>query len=72
MSYWVHFEDRKPGCVDKLEDAAQFGKVKQSWPLPYPAEPELTKAANGCPPFCYTPEQCKGNSCCHKNYACSE
>lgn len=70
MSYWVHFEDRKSGCVEERGDAAQFGKVKEIFVLPYPADPQLTKG--DCPPFCFSPEQCKGRTACPKNYACSE
>jgi hypothetical protein len=77
MAYWVTFEDRAPGSVEinKGENprtvAAAFGTVKTVDPLPYPARPEL-RNVSGCPPFCYTPAQCKGRTCCPKSYACSE
>lgn len=50
--------------------AAEQGQVKEVLTLPYPAGNET--APDGCPPFCYTPEQCAGRSCCPKDYACSE
>ncbi len=44
--------------------------------LPYPASPIIWQfVAPGeqkCPAFCYTPEQCKGKSCCHRAPACTE
>jgi hypothetical protein len=44
-------------------------------PLPYPASPviwQLDHPVTGkCPPFCDTPEQCKGKTSCPKNYTCS-
>ncbi len=39
--------------------------------LPYPSGKQVGPVMN-CPSFCYTPEQCKGRSCCPKSYACSE
>lgn len=44
--------------------------------LPYPADPVIWQldhpVAGKCPPFCSTPEQCKGSTACPKNYSCSE
>lgn len=44
--------------------------------LPYPARPiiwQLDHPVSGkTPAFCYSPEQCKGKSCCTKGPACTE
>jgi hypothetical protein len=44
--------------------------------LPYPATPviwQLDHPVHGkCPPFCYKPDQCKGNTACPQNYSCTE
>ena len=44
--------------------------------LPYPAKPVLWQfdhPVNGkCPPFCHSPNQCKGRTSCPQSYACSE
>jgi hypothetical protein len=44
--------------------------------LPYPARPviwQFEHPVHGkCPPFCYSPKSCKGNTSCPKDYACSE
>jgi len=43
--------------------------------LPYPAEPviwQFDHPVHGkCPPFCYTPEQCKGGTACPNNPSCT-
>lgn len=44
--------------------------------LPYPATPVIWQfehpVSGKCPPFCYTPKNCKGNTSCPKSRACSE
>ena len=44
--------------------------------LPYPASPVIWQfdhpVTGKCPPFCHSPEQCKGGTSCPKSYACSE
>ena len=44
--------------------------------LPYPATPLIWQfdhpVSGKCPPFCSTPETCKGRGSCPKSYACSE
>lgn len=83
MSWWIHFETGKPGCVEQKgwdSEAAKARaeeltgrKVKDVFTLPYPATPQLNpQDGYGCPAFCFSPEQCKGRTCCPKNYACSE
>jgi hypothetical protein len=43
--------------------------------LPYPANPiiwQLDHPVSGkTPAFCFSPEKCKGNSCCHSNPSCT-
>jgi hypothetical protein len=76
--FWVKFTTGYPAFIDaKNEDharaeAATLSKreVKEIFTLPYPAEPQLN--TTDCQPFCYTPEMCKGHTCCPKNYACTE
>ena len=79
--HWVTFADRKSGFIEtaKGEDvraiAETFGTVKAIDIMPYPADPILRRPEgdkNPCPPFCYTPLQCKGRGSCPKSYACSE
>ena len=54
------------------------GKLKDiaAKKLPYPAEPliwQLDHPVFGkCPPFCYSPNQCAGETSCQKNPSCSE
>lgn len=44
--------------------------------LPYPAKPIIWQFDHPvhakCPPFCHSPNQCKGLTSCPQNYACSE
>ena len=44
--------------------------------LPYPAKPIIWQfdhpVSGKRPPFCFTPEKCKGRGSCPKSYACSE
>ena len=44
--------------------------------LPYPALPTIWgfdhPVYGRCPTFCYTPEECKGQSCCLKSHACDD
>jgi len=77
MHYWCQFIDDSKGTInaDSIEQlhevAAKLKKpIKHWWPLPYPASPQLNPG--NCPPFCFTPERCKGHSSCPRNYACSE
>jgi hypothetical protein len=76
--YWIRFAGHAPGTVraKDVAEAIELGKsitgveVASIDILPYPASPQLNEC--DCPSFCYTPEQCKGNTCCRKNYACTE
>lgn len=75
--YWVTLESGHSGCVDaeNKEEAMRWamlekGSVKSVEVLPYPAEPRW-RANSSCPPFCWTPRQCAGRTCCPKDYACS-
>lgn len=73
--WWVRFTDgTKPNTYFGSEQeataaAAQDGAVRDVRKLPYPSG---RSSPDGCPPFCYTPEQCAGRGSCPKNYACSE
>jgi hypothetical protein len=57
----------------------KFGEVVELDVIPYPAlpilfqMPHLTEDGRNspCPPFCYTPEECKGQTCCGKNPCCT-
>lgn len=83
---WVTFEDGKKGGYVEAASADEAMKIakektgrdpKRAEPLPYPATPIIHQGPGDtkygpCPPFCYTPEQCKGQTSCPKNYACSE
>ena len=77
MYYWVEFHNRSSGTIqaDSKKDcqtkAMDFGNFYECNLLPYPASPILSKEID-CPPFCYSPEECKGRGCCPKSYACSE
>lgn len=83
---WVNFSDgQKGGYVEaaSAEEAMKIAKEKtgrepvSAKPIPYPARPIIFQGPGHpkygpCPPFCFTPEQCKGKTSCPKNYACSE
>ncbi|AGF91038.1 hypothetical protein SXHG_00016 [Synechococcus phage MRHenn-2013a] len=77
-SYWVRFKDGKKGCIqaDGREaayiEAESLGEVVSFQPLPYPASPRIGNNNDGCPSFCYDPDRCAGNTCCHKSYSCTE
>lgn len=76
--FWVEFSDRPAGTIEAStgpeakEIGGKFGAVTHSTRLPYPARPVLHQVVSTCPPFCFTPNECKGHTCCLKNYACSE
>lgn len=80
--YWVEFEDGSSGCVDGCSSTDAFLRaeevtektVKTVSILPYPASPVLYQhpCEYPCPPFCWSPKTCKGNTACPKLYACSE
>ncbi len=83
---WVTFADGKKGGYVEAETADEAMKIakektgrepKSAGAIPYPANPIIHQGPGHpkygpCPPFCYTPEQCKGQTSCPKNYACSE
>lgn len=86
-AYWIKFKNGKNGCVEALDETAAKvsgrmvtgSDVVSIDRLPYPAEPRLIKVKHKhndqeyhIPSFCYTPEQCKGKSCCPKSYSCTE
>lgn len=78
MFWWVEFSNKRmPGTLrassesEAREKGMQHGEVESVSILPYPASPYLTNDV-GCPPFCYSPLQCKGRTSCPKAYACSE
>lgn len=80
--FWVTFEDGSHGTL--VADNSESAKFKASDfvntaqnpvvscdRIPYPASPILDDSIE-CPPFCYTPEFCKGRSCCPKKPSCAE
>jgi len=79
LKMWVTFKDKSGGYVEAKshEEAMRIAKEKtgkepeRSDYLPYPANP-IIHQLDSCPPFCYSPWQCKGFSACPKDYACSE
>lgn len=44
--------------------------------LPYPATPVIWQfdhpVSGKCPPFCFSPDQCAGRTCCPKSRACDD
>ena len=76
--FWVEFSDRLGGTIEAssvheaVEIGGLFGDATKATSLPYPARPVLHQVVSTCPPFCFTPNECKGHTCCLKNYACSE
>lgn len=79
IPYWIKFIGRTPACVEAAnpQSARTLAKeltgceVTACDVLPYPASPQLNRVS-GCPPFCHSPEQCKGRTACPQHYACSE
>lgn len=79
-TFWVEFVDGTAGSV-QAKDADTAREIAEretggkgavsAAELPYPAEPQIHNE-NGCPPFCYSPSQCKGHTSCPHRYACSE
>lgn len=77
--YWVTFNGPpNKGCIEDYsekaarEQAAKLGKVATFDKIPYPASPRLSEVKSECPPFCHSPQQCKGRGSCPQSYACSE
>lgn len=82
--FWITFEDNTKACCEGTNNhhaeiiAAHLTgkKVTNSQRLPYPAVPLIWQfndpVTGSCPPFCYTPNECAGASCCRKNISCSE
>lgn len=76
--YWVKFTDGSAGCVSAPDRASAMRAVQGREGvascdiLPYPALPVLhTAPGDTCPPFCWSPETCRGRSSCPRAYACS-
>lgn len=71
-------------CVEAVDEAEATRTAKDMIgrevvkveSLPYPALPRLTRHQDPkygiCPPFCFKPEQCKGNTACPQSYSCVE
>lgn len=81
MYIWFKFTNGSGVCVvDEpcIDDAKKHLTeqerlmIAKAGTLPYPASPIRNPNSNGCPPFCYTPNECLNHGCCHKSYACSE
>jgi len=82
-AWWLTFDGHSPGCVEAedVEQAKSIGekmtgaKMRECDCLPYPARPRLNEYKDPkwgvCPSFCYTPEQCKGESACPQNPCCT-
>lgn len=84
-SWWVELEKVGSKCVETYtaemacqiaEDLTGF-KPLGAEQLPYPAEPRLNPYVQphldmACPSFCYSPEACKGRSCCPQRISCTE
>jgi hypothetical protein len=84
-AFWITFADGlKPGCCEgesALDAQARAQEktgrtVANAEILPYPASPIIwqdpTHPWGPCPPFCYTPNECKGKSACPKMKACDD
>lgn len=76
MAYWITFKDGSGACIEEANPAVRAAEITGKEvaacdSLPYPANPRIGEQSS-CPPFCYTPKQCKGRGCCPKSYACSE
>jgi hypothetical protein len=79
-AWWVTFENRKPTCIDaSSEGEARMLALDLTGcdpvdcdHLPYPADPRLNRPSEGTPSFCLSPENCKGRTCCPRNYSCVE
>lgn len=78
---WIEFTDGSKGfCESDGEETVTqtaeriTGKtVEKTYRLPYPASPIIfQRGPNPCPPFCYTPDKCKGCGTCLKNHACDD
>lgn len=85
-SFWITFKGRNSACVEAEDEktamvAARIASGAQpikAETLPHPADPRLvTKSYKdpkgreyNIPSFCYTPEKCAGDSCCHKQPSC--
>lgn len=83
--WWVELEGAGSKCVETYtsEMACQIAegltgfKALGAEQLPYPAEPRLNAYVRphldmACPSFCYSPETCKGRSCCPQRISCTE
>lgn len=84
-AWWVELEGVGSKCVETYtaEMACQIAegltgvKALGAEQLPYPAEPRLNAYVQphldmACPSFCYSPETCKGRSCCPQRISCTE
>lgn len=83
-SWWIEFEGGSSGCCSGVSayDAKMIaehvsGKISPNEPLqlPYPARPTIWAYEHPIrgvtPPFCHSPEQCKGRSSCPNNPSCT-
>jgi len=62
--------------VSPVAPISNTGDLRNGEVLPYPADPIIWQFDHPvigiCPPFCTSPEKCKGRTSCPKSYACSE
>lgn len=81
--WWVEFTDGTAGCCEggtvvaaRNRAACITGKTVASLEvLPYPASPVIWQHEDEygkCPPFCYTPNECKGRRSCPKPRSCDD
>ena len=78
MFYWVETDNKSTGCVQaanvadatKIAEELQVGKVIACNTLPYPSSPYWNEI--NVPDFCFSPDKCKGHSCCPRNRSCVE
>ena len=83
QAYWVEFKNGGAGCVEaenveaaiEIAKTVKGGEVEKCSALPYPAMPRLNEYVHPkhgvCPPFCYTPNECKGRMSCPRNPCCT-
>jgi hypothetical protein len=83
-AFWLTFQGKPAGCVEAPSEAEAraIGEADRGTPaltcdgIPYPANPRINKHIDPkwgvCPAFCYSPERCKGRTCCPQNYSCTE
>lgn len=79
--FWVVFDDRSDGCIKSANIDAARTEAEAAKPgrravevhvLPYRGRNILNDNGADEPPFCTSPNTCRGRTSCPKSYACSE